>query len=255
VLNTTGRARLLGCRSCRAIQRCQRCDAAVAQRDDRVLECRRCATTRPPVCPVCGSSALANVRPGVTRAREEIEAAAARPVVAVTATTAALDATAGVFVGTEAVLHRVAHAEVVAFLDLDGELLAPRYRAAEQAMALLVRAARLVGARGDGGRIILQTMVPDHEVVQAVLHTDPGRLARVEAARRRDLQLPPYAALAAVSGPGADDFVAATALRAAAGGDVHLLRAARWDELGPVLAATPRPRGSRVRVEVDPPRV
>ena len=46
---------------------------------------------------------------------------------------------AGVYVGTEAVLHRVPAADVVAFLDIDAELLAPRYRAAEQAMALLVR--------------------------------------------------------------------------------------------------------------------
>ena len=34
-------------------------------------------------------------------------------------------------------LHRVARADVVAFLDIDAELLAPRDREAEQAMALL----------------------------------------------------------------------------------------------------------------------
>lgn len=255
VLNTTGRARLLGCRSCRSIQRCQRCDAAVGQRDDLVLECRRCGTTRPPVCPVCGSSALGNVRPGVTRAREEIEAAAARPVVAVTGASDVHLGTADVFVGTEAVLHRVDRASVVAFLDLDGELLAPRYRAAEQAMALLIRAARLVGGRAGGGRIVVQTDVADHDVIRAVVHTDPSRLARAEAARRRDLGLPPFAALAAVSGPGADEFVAASGLPSSTSGPLTLVRTERWDELGPVLAATPKPRGSRLRVEVDPPRL
>ena len=39
-------------------------------------------------------------------------------------------------------LHQVPSADVVAFLDLDHELLAPRFRAAEQALALLARAAR-----------------------------------------------------------------------------------------------------------------
>ena len=39
----------------------------------------------------------------------------------------------------------MAGADAVAFLDFDQELLAPRYRAAEQALALLARAARLVG--------------------------------------------------------------------------------------------------------------
>src|SRR5690606_3722 len=49
-----------------------------------------------------------------------------------------------VVVGTEATLHQVERADVVAFLDFDQELLAPRYRAAEQALGLLARAARVV---------------------------------------------------------------------------------------------------------------
>ncbi|MEZ5168309.1 MAG: hypothetical protein R2695_18215 [Acidimicrobiales bacterium] len=36
-------------------------------------------------------------------------------------------------IGTEAVLHRIDRADVVAFLEFDQELLAPRQRAAEQA--------------------------------------------------------------------------------------------------------------------------
>jgi hypothetical protein len=34
-----------------------------------------------------------------------------------------------------------------------------------------------------------------------------------------------------------------------------LLRAADWDTLGRAIAATPRPKGSRLRIEVDPPRL
>ena len=84
VLNTVGRARVLACRACRNLQRCERCEAAVRQRDDGMLECPRCDTVRPKVCQVCGASAMAVVKPGVTRLREELEAAANRPVVAVT---------------------------------------------------------------------------------------------------------------------------------------------------------------------------
>ena len=100
---------------------------------------------RPPVCLVCGAGRFANLRPGVTRLREELEAAANRPAVLVTGRDDERPAPAGVYVGTEAVLHRVDRADTVAFLDFDREVLAPRYRAAEQAFALLVRAARLVG--------------------------------------------------------------------------------------------------------------
>ena len=43
---------------------------------------------------------------------------------------------------------------LAAFLDFDQELLAPRYRAAEQALGLLARAARRVGPRAGGGRLL-----------------------------------------------------------------------------------------------------
>lgn len=253
VLNIVGRARLLACRACRSLQRCERCAAAVGQDDAGRLVCARCATVRPAVCQQCGSGALANVKPGVSRAREELEAAANRPVVAVTGESGDLPP-ADVHVGTEAVLHRVRNADVVAFLDLDAELLAPRYRAAEQAMALLVRAARLVGPRAGGGRVLVQTFVPDHEVLQSVLRADPTRLSRAEAEQRRALGLPPFRALAAVQGAGAAEFAAATGLESSAAGDVVLLRDDSWDALGAALAKTPRPKGSRLRVEVDPPR-
>jgi primosomal protein N' (replication factor Y) len=245
---------LLACRSCRSLIVCERCEAAVEQRDDGALWCRRCGTDRPPVCQHCGSGALANVRPGVSRLRDELQAAANRPVVAVTRDSPMTPDTAGVYVGTEAVLHRVDEADVVAFLDFDAELLAPRYRAAEHAMALLVRAARMLGPRADGGRLLVQTFTPRHPVIDAALFTDPGRLAKVEAARRRDLQLPPFSALARVSGAGALEFVAATGLAAAPDGDGVLVRADTWEHLGPVLATTARPKGSKLRIEVDPAR-
>ncbi|MEZ5273543.1 MAG: hypothetical protein R2694_14770 [Ilumatobacteraceae bacterium] len=253
VLNTTGRARLLACRSCRTLQRCERCEAAVAQRDDGMFHCPRCDAVRPQVCQVCGGTAMALSKPGVTRLREELEAAANRPVAAVTGDSAELPA-ADVYVGTEAVLHRVRGVDVVAFLDIDAELLAPRYRAAEQAMALLVRAGRLVGRRSGGGRVLVQTHVPDHPVLQAYRFAEPHRVEEVELARRRLLGLPPFRALAAVEGTGAEEFVAATGLEAAPTARGFLVRADTWEELGSRLAATPRPKASRLRVEVDPPR-
>jgi primosomal protein N' (replication factor Y) (superfamily II helicase) len=253
VHNTKGRARLLACRTCKSLQRCEKCQAAVMQDDDGSLTCHRCGTVRPVVCQNCGSGALSLIRPGVSRLREEIEAAAGRPAGMVTGDSETLP-DCDVLIGTEAVLHRANRADVVAFLDLDAELLAPRYRAAEQAMALLARAARLVGARRGGGRLLVQTFLPRHEVLQAVLHADPSRVAKVELARRELLGLPPFAALAAVTGAGAGEFAAATGLEASSTGDAVLLRAATWDALGAAIAATRRPKGSRLRIAVDPPR-
>jgi primosomal protein N' (replication factor Y) len=261
VHNTPGRARILACRSCRSLARCERCEAAVGLSDEGTLVCRRCGAERPVTCLVCHGTAFANLKPGVTRLREELAAAAGRPVVAVTGRDHEPPPAAGVYVGTEAVLHRVERADVVAFLDIDVELLAPRYRAAEQAMALLVRAARLLGPRRDrrDARLLLQTFIPGHEVIRAALLAEPGRLAEPERERRRSLELPPFAALAAVSGPGSE--AVAGALRAVPGvtvggsGNRYVVRAASWDRLGTALIAAPRPKGSRVRIEVDPTRL
>ncbi len=260
VLNATGRARLLACRHCRALQRCEVCEAAVNQRDDSHFECARCFTSRPPVCQACGAAAFAVLKVGVTRLREELEAAAGRAVVAVTGKdpTDAVEP-AGVYVGTEAVLHRISRADTVAFLDFDSELLAPRYRAVEQAMTLLARAARLVGGRSGGGRLLVQTFLPRHEVLDAVLHADPGRLVSKELARRRALGFPPAAALAIVTGQGAQGYaVGLEPLGVQASPNLDgrvLLRAASWNVLGDALANHPRPKGSRLRIEVDPPRL
>lgn len=258
ITNTTGRARLLACRQCRELTRCERCDAAVVQADDRTLECHRCGTTRPPVCLVCGAGRFANLKPGVSRLREELEAAANRPVVAVTGEGPDRPEVAGVYVGTEAVLHRVERADTVAFLEFDREVLAPRYRAAEQAMALLVRAARLVGPRDRGGRILVQTFLPHHEVVTAAQLADPGRIVAGERERRRLLGLPPFGAYAEIGGSGSDEFVASLAptgsVSVVGGDERYVARADDWLELGTVLSAGERPSGSRLRIAVDPPR-
>jgi primosomal protein N' (replication factor Y) len=254
VLNRKGRARLLACATCGELSRCSACGASLAQ-DDEGLRCRRCGAMRPVLCAACGAQRLKTVKAGVTRVREELEALAGVPVAEVTGDTDEVPP-AAVLVGTEAVLHRVPEAHAVAFLDFDQELLAPRYRAAEQAMALLARAARVVGGRSRGGRLLVQTRLPGHEVVDAVLHADPSRVVRVEEQRRRGLRYPPFAALAMVSGDAADDLVRAAPSVLERLGPVDgswLLRAADHDVLCDALASTPRPAG-RVRVEVDPLR-
>jgi primosomal protein N' (replication factor Y) len=200
------------------------------------------------------------LRAGVGRVRDDLERLAGRPVAEVTADLApGLLPAAPVLVGTEAVLHRAARAAAVAFLDLDQELVAPRWRAGEEALGLLARAARVLGGRADGGRLLLQTRLPTHEVVDAVVHADPSRLAVVEGARRVALGFPPERAVAVVSGEAAPPFAAAlaspsTGVEVVGPADGRwLVRAPDHRTLCDALAATPRPKG-RLRVAVDPLR-
>ncbi len=253
ISNTTGRARVLACRSCKALVRCETCDAAVGLADDGRLACRRCGTVRPPVCQECGAGAFANLRPGVTRIGEELEAAANRRVVVVTGKDEEPPARSDLYVGTEAALYRVSPVDVVAFLEFDSEMLAPRFRASEQALALLVRAGRLASV------VMVQTFNPDHEVLHAAVRAEPQIVIDAERERRSMLGLPPYGSLASVTGAFSDEVVAQLDRESVQvggdGDDRYLVRAADWTTLGKAINATTRPPGSRVRVAVDPPRV
>lgn len=260
VLNRKGRSRLSSCVACGTVAACENCSAAVIQSDDGTLVCLRCSTTRPMLCAACGGTKMKNLRAGVNRVREELEALVREPVAELTAErgTDAGGTGTRVVVGTEAALFRVPNADVVAFLDFDQELLAPRYRAAEEAMSLLVRGARVVGARSGGGRLLVQTRLPHHEVLQGALLAEPSRVSDAERKRRELLGYPPFTAMAVVSGAAAEAWV--NAFGVPEGVEVigpsdgrWIIRARDHRVLCDSLARAIRPPG-RVRIEVDPLR-
>lgn len=263
VLNRKGRVVLLACAACRELARCEACEGPLESAAERLrLRCRRCGSAQPLVCRHCGAARFRSLRVGVSRARDELELLAGQAVEEVTAESRAVPGAlpgAAVLVGTEALLHRAAGARVVAFLDFDQELLAPRYRAGERALGLLARAGRLVGGRGGtrSGRVLVQTRLPGHEVIDAAVHGDPSRWSVVEGARRAALRLPPETALARVSGTGAPAVV--ERLGGRMGVEVLGPSAGRWlvraddhTALCGALAAAGRVPGARV--EVDPLR-
>ena len=125
-----------------------------------------------------------------------------------------------------------------------------------------MRAARLLGDRHRGGRLLVQTRVPDHPVLLAAERGDPVPFVRVDATRRDGVGLPPYGGLAVVSG---DEDAVDAAVRVLAPplevlGPVDgraLVRAPSTRELADGLAAAdlaPARAVGRVRVDVDPQR-
>jgi primosomal protein N' (replication factor Y) len=272
VYNRTGGARLLACRHCGELARCARCGAATARpRDEEVLRCPRCDETRPVVCVACGRLRMKTLRAGVSRLREELAALLGVEVGEVAGPDLGANQPAlhsqPVLVGTEAVLHRVRRAAAVAFLDIDLHLLAPRLSATEDTLALFVRAARLVGGRGSRppwARVQVQTRVPGHPVLAAVARGEPAAVLVEDVALRRASSLPPFSALALVSGTLAPAYAEALSRESAsseAGREVSvsavgegrfLVQAPAHDALCDLLARTPRPSGRGLRVEVDP---
>lgn len=264
VLNSKGRARLTACGSCRNILRCEKCDAALNQTDKTTLDCPRCGESRPVICQVCGSSSCAVLKPGVARLREELEAAANRSVFEVTAATETVNERCNVFVGTEAVLHRVQNADTVVFLDIDSELLVPRYRANEIVATLVVHAARLVGRSTQSPRILLQTHTPDNAFLIGLKIGDLTQYFVSDEARRSLLKFPPFGSIAQVSGKGTKAFLDSlneslefSAVVQTMNKDTEngLIRAENWQQLSDVLLSAKRPAKSRLTFHVDPPRV
>ena len=257
VLNRTGRARLLACAACGELVRSDDGGQIMRLVDDELVSADG-SERRPVICTVCGSTALKTLRMGVERAREELEAFLGEPVDEITAASEQRPQQR-VAIGTEAVLHRVDRADVVVFLDFDQELLAVRQRAAEQAMAMISQAARLVGGRGSGGRVVVQTRQPEHEVILAAGRGDPSLVAVAERDRRRPLRLPPYGAQVSISGEGAaaliDSFGRVDGVQVRGPLDGRwLLRAESHNPILDRLAEIERP-AARVRIDVDPLRV
>ena len=243
------------------------------------LECPRCANVRPAVCTKCGSGKLAVIKAGVSRLREELAAAAGRrvdEVVEISGGEAAnkdqeIDQTRMLFVGTEAALHRVRDVDTVVFLDIDQEISAPRYRAAEITLSLVVHAARLVARKRSGssnksdGLVMIQSMLADHALLRGLASHDLTEFVDEEMLRRKLMQLPPYGALAQVSGTGVDqvaDILRSNVLLqvSATNKESVLVKSNDWEELANsildalVVASTRGKKTLRTKTQIDPPR-
>jgi primosomal protein N' (replication factor Y) len=240
---------------------------------------------RPSVCVKCGSGKLAVIKAGVSRLREELAAAAGRRVDEVVEVSGGgtaeksekdknsevVDQTKMLFVGTEAALHRVRDVDTVVFLDIDQEISAPRYRAAEITLSLVVHAARLVARKRSGssnksdGLVMIQSMLADHALLRGLVSHDLSEFVEEEMSRRQFMQLPPYGALAQVSGTGFDqlaDILRSNVLLqvSATNKDAVLVKSSDWGELANSLsdalttASTRGKKALRIKTQIDPPR-
>ena len=260
ILNRKGRSRLLACSHCGELVKCEDHQVPLIQDEDEMLLCTVDGARQPSLCIRCGSTRFKNLRAGISRLREEIEALARQSTVEITSETKAADvAGCKLFIGTEAALHRFEKASQVIFLDFDQELLARRFRANEQALSLLAQASRLVGPKGSDGKIVIQTRQPDHEVLQAAVNGDPELLSESEKERRRILNLPPFSAQAEISGASAEIFM--NSLGKPEGIQIMGPRDGSWlvqapnsEDLAELLHKTERPSG-RLRIQVDPQNI
>jgi primosomal protein N' (replication factor Y) len=92
----------------------------------------------------------------------------------------------------------------VGILQADSGLHVTDFRAAERTYHLLVDATNLACPASAGGRVIVQTRLPTHHAVQALISGDPNQFYNEEFTARRLLHYPPICHLADLSVTGQD---------------------------------------------------
>ncbi len=220
-LNRRGFAPLTLCRSCGHRLHCPDCDAAMVEhRFRRQLMCHHCGYHEPvpKACPECGTEGdMVPVGPGIERLAEEALKLFPEARVAILSSdlsrgVSLRDTLRGVeqgefnlVIGTQLVAkgHHFPHLTLVGVVDADLALESSDPRAGERTWALLAQVAGRAGRGAKPGRALVQTYLPEHPLMKALLKGDRNAYLNTEKQIRENTTLPPYGRLAAIilSGP------------------------------------------------------
>ena len=258
VLNTKGKARLIVCKSCRHVQACPLCASLLTYDEDNNLWCVRCQDMHGGVCLSCGRSAFTVPRGGVSQLVSQIQASTRNPVIEISSDSPDDWSKGTVFIGTEAVLHRIPTADTVVFADIDRDLGAPRLTGAHEVLSMIAKAARMVGANGT---LVIQTRQIDNPLIVALSQSDVSAALQkwneADTAQRRAMTLPPFGAIARVSvtAPRSITEISLPAgINMARDDDAYLLRAPSREELDAAVALLRTEFGTSIRIHIDPYR-
>lgn len=121
-------------------------------------------------------------------------------------------------IGTQVVAkgHHFPLLTLVGVVDGDLGLAGGDLRASERTYQLLSQVSGRAGRAERPGRVYIQTFMPEHPVMQALLSGDRDRFYQAEAASRRAHGMPPYGRLAAIIVTGGDENAVVAAARSLA---------------------------------------
>lgn len=216
-LNRRGYAPLLLCRACGTRIQCPQCTAwLVMHRSRPRLQCHHCGyqSAIPKACAACGTEdSLYPCGPGVEKIAEEVKAFLPQArfevlssditdnVAAVSAIIHAMqEQRLDLLIGTQMIAkgHHFAHLSLVGVVDADLGLAGGDLRAAEHTYQLLHQVSGRAGREERAGAVWLQSFMPDHPVMKALVAGDRDRFLEMEAESRRQSHMPPFSRLAAV---------------------------------------------------------
>ncbi|MEA3325950.1 MAG: primosomal protein N' [Chloroflexota bacterium] len=209
-LNRRGTATYVFCRDCGYVVKCPRDDKPLTyHRSQNGLICHTCGYKRkvPKKCPVCGGRHIRQLGTGTEKVEQMVRERFP------SARTLRWDAETSRKKGAhERILSQFSHHHVdiligtqmlakgldLPLVTLVGVILAevglnlPDFRATERTFQVLTQVAGRAGRSPLGGRVVLQTYMPDHYAIKTAAHHDYQGFYEQELAYRRELRYPPF---------------------------------------------------------------
>lgn len=210
-LNRRGYAPVLICESCGWQAKCPHCDAnfTVHRQPYQHLHCHHCGTIHrmPEHCPQCQHSELKPIGLGTAKVEENLQALFPNfDVIRVDR-----DSTSRVgswqkiynkiqksepiiLLGTQMLAkgHHFPYVTLVAILDIDSGLLSVDFRATERTAQLIIQVAGRAGRGEKKGEVYLQTLRPDHPLLNTLMESGYRSFAKQTLKERKAAWMPPY---------------------------------------------------------------
>lgn len=214
-LNRRGNARAMVCVDCRQAPECPRCSARLTYHSaNNRLMCHYCGYSQavPKACPQCGGR-LKTIGVGTQKAQQELlQRFPDMEVARMDADTVSAANThekilesfqknrTPVLLGTQMVAKGLNLPDVtlVGVLDADLSLYSESYRAGETTFNMLTQVVGRAGRGDTPGRALVQTLVPEHPIIQLAAKQDYDGFYAMEIGLRQMQNLPPFGELAAL---------------------------------------------------------
>ena len=209
LLNRRGNSRALQCVDCREVPECPRCSVKLTFHSaNNRLMCHYCgfSMAAPERCPKCGGP-IKTIGTGTQKVELElqglfpqmaVERMDADTVSAVNTHEKILkhfeEAEVPVLLGTQMVAKglNLPKVTLVGVLDADLSLYTGGYRAGETTFNILTQVVGRAGRGDTPGRAMIQTLVPEHKIIQLAARQDYDGFYNLEIGLRRVQNLPPF---------------------------------------------------------------
>ena len=275
LLNRRGFSTHIQCPACGFVLECPNCQMSLTfHRNQNSTLCHCCDHHEmpPTVCPDCHSPAIRYWGLGTQKLESEVSNRFPKHVVARMDT----DSTRGrgsheqtlsafrkgevhILLGTQMIAKGLDFPNVtlVGVVNADTALHLPDFRATERTFQLVAQVAGRTGRGERGGRVLVQTLSPDHPAIAAAVRHDFHSFVRQEITQRKELGYPPFGAMIRIVVRGPRESVA----REAAEGLANRLhqRIGQEDKirlLGPGEAPFARLRGQyRFQIQLQAPEM